>query len=212
MSEHTQTNQVFFSTPQFCQQFPIFSFFILFAYRMCREKLSLHHSKWVDAKTLAPSKSLRTFWLLILRRLATKLVKISHWNFASFFFSLRGMPWTWFFRIKNKKAGHRVRFSLKYGQRNKKQMWRKKRGSPNWLQTYTAFVLKNVIAGTGYIEVQYTIKSALANRWSARVTCTAQNPAVQRQGRAHQAVTIHRYDHVDASPAWILLLPASLLN
>ena len=38
---------------------------------------------------------------LRLRRLATKWVNISHWNFA--FFSLRGKLWTCYFRIKNKK-------------------------------------------------------------------------------------------------------------
>ena len=73
------------------------------------------------------------------------------------------------------------------------------------------FVLKIVLADTGYIEVEYTkIKSALANRSSACVT--ARNPAVRRQGRARGAVAAHRYDHVGSSPAWILLLRASLLN
>ena len=72
------------------------------------------------------------------------------------------------------------------------------------------FVSKIVLADTGYIEVQYTkIKSALANRSSVRVT--ARNTAVRRQGRA-RGVAAHRYDHVGSSPAWILLLRASLLN
>ena len=45
------------------------------------------------------------------------------------------------------------------------------------------FVMKIVLADTGYIEVQNTkIKSALENRSSARVT--ARKPAVRRQGRA----------------------------
>ena len=73
------------------------------------------------------------------------------------------------------------------------------------------FVLKIVLADTGYIEVQYTeIKSAPANRWSALVT--AQNPAVRRQGRTRGAAAVHWYDHVGSSPAWILLLRTSLLK
>ena len=73
------------------------------------------------------------------------------------------------------------------------------------------FVLKIVLADTGYIEVQYTkIKSALANRSSAHVT--ARNPSVRCQGRARGAVAVHRYDHAGLSPAWILLLCASLLK
>ena len=35
---------------------------------------------------------------------------------------------------------------------------------------------------------------------------------MRRQGRAHGAVAVHRYDHVGSSPAWILLLRASLLK
>ena len=66
------------------------------------------------------------------------------------------------------------------------------------------FVLKIVLADTGYIEVQYTkIKSALANGLSTRVT--ARNPAVRRQGCARRAVAVHWYDHVGSSPASILL-------
>ena len=58
---------------------------------------------------------------------------------------------------------------------------KKKWGSPNWFQIYIVFMLKIVLADTGYIEVQYTkIKSALANRSSACVT--ARNPAVRRLG------------------------------
>ena len=67
------------------------------------------------------------------------------------------------------------------------------------------FVLKIVLADTGYIEVQYTkIKSVLTNRSSARVT--ARNPAARRQGRARGVVAVHRYNHAGSSPAWILLL------
>ena len=73
------------------------------------------------------------------------------------------------------------------------------------------FVLKIVLADTGYIEVQYTkIKSALANRSSARVT--ARNPAVWHQGRARGAVAVHWYNNVGSSPARILLLRTSLLK
>ena len=104
-------------------------------------------------------------------------------------------------------------FSLKYGQRNncgEKKVWGG--GHRIGFKIIPLFVLKIVLADTGYIEVQYTkIKSALANRSSACVT--ARNPAVRRQGRVrHGAVAVHLYDHVGSSPAWILLLRASLLN
>ena len=82
-----------------------------------------------------------------------------------------------------------------------------KKSGGHWIgcKVIPRFVLKIVVADTGYIEVQYTkINSVLANRSSARVT--ARNPAVWRQGRARGAVAVHRCDHVGLSPAWILLL------
>ena len=47
---------------------------------------------------------------------------------------------------------------------------------------------------------------ALANKSSARVT--VRNPAKAVRG----AVAVHRYDHGGSSPAWILMLRASLLK
>ena len=57
----------------------------------------------------------------------------------------------------------------------------------------------------GYIEVHQDLKR---DRSSARVT--ARNPTVRRQGRMRGVVAVHRYDHAGSSPAWILLLRASL--
>ena len=94
---------------------------------------------------------------------------------------------------------------------SKKQLWRKSGGHRIGFKIILLLVLKIVLTDMGYIEVQYTkIKSALANRSSARVT--ARNPAVRRQGRVCGAVAVHRYDHVGSSPAWILLLRTSLLK
>ena len=82
---------------------------------------------------------------------------------------------------------------------SKKQLWRKQVGVTELVSKWYRFLCWIVLPRKGYIEVQYTkIKSALVNRSSACVT-------------AH-AVAVHWYDYVGSSPAWILLLRASLLN
>ena len=120
---------------------------------------------------------------------------------------------------KRQKLGSKCRFcSMKYSNFfwfftelwSKKQLWCTKiRGHQVGFKIIPLFMLKFALADTGYIKVQYTkIKSALANRSSARVT--ARNPAVWREESGRGTLAIHQYDHVGSSPAWILLLRTSL--
>ena len=184
-----------------------------------------------------------------LRGLATKWVKVSHWNFAVLFFSLRGSfehglsesrikkgvtvfvffflqtgrnehCWSMGVNGKRQKFGNKYQFisaclkyfnifdfSLKYGQRN--NCGEKKWGSQNWFQNYIAFCVE--ICPRRY-ELHWGSVHQDQEGASEQIECTCHSPAVWCQGRARGVVTIRRYDHVGSSPAWILLLHASLLK